>query len=413
MKTFPSIFTSSILSVVMAGCVGAPRPMPGVPASEKQAPAPAGEPKPVDKMDARLEAFDPASALAQKSAAYAREMAPLLAMRGGLAPVPSEVEWGDSPLISLNHLSPTLEDYLASPHKALKTPADTTPVESATPAGANTPAQASPAVAMGQAQLASDRVEGDRSPREVAMAAPVNPQPLAVRTSAANSDALYDRLSKRIRDNPRDVAAHLEYQLLSFLRDEPTPELSSLATLPTEDRELVTAILDGLGNFRNGVRADGNMLLSRKIKPLLDVSDRLRSQADLTIPTIALCTKVDGFGKYDPIDPARFPVGKDTPLIVYCEVANFASNLNDAKLWQTQLTWDMTLYAEQGMSVWSSKTDTISDSARVRRHDFFALKKFTVPSSLPIGRYLLKVSIVDTQANRVSEATVPIVIGAQ
>jgi hypothetical protein len=37
----------------------------------------------------------------------------------------------------------------------------------------------------------------------------------------------------------------------------------------------------------------------------------------------------------------------------------------------------------------------------------------TLPQTLTIGRYVLKVSLVDTQSNRVAEASVPIVIAAQ
>jgi hypothetical protein len=176
---------------------------------------------------------------------------------------------------------------------------------------------------------------------------------------------------------------------------------------------VVTALLDGLANFRNALRADSNMLMSRKIKPILEMSERLRSQADLTIPAIALCRAVNGFGSYDPFDPARFAAGRDQPVIVYCEIANFTSHLNDRQLWETRLTWDLTLYAENGMSVWSDKTETIADTARNQRRDFFVRKMITLPSTLPIGRYLLKCSIIDTQSNRVAEATAPLIVAAQ
>jgi hypothetical protein len=36
-----------------------------------------------------------------------------------------------------------------------------------------------------------------------------------------------------------------------------------------------------------------------------------------------------------------------------------------------------------------------------------------LPASLTIGRYLLKVTIIDQQANRVAEASVPLVVNAQ
>jgi hypothetical protein len=51
--------------------------------------------------------------------------------------------------------------------------------------------------------------------------------------------------------------------------------------------------------------------------------------------------------------------------------------------------------------------------ARNRRHDFFVVKKTKFPPNITIGRYLLKVTIVDQQASRVAEATIPVVFVAQ
>src|SRR4029453_18300624 len=114
------------------------------------------------------------------------------------------------------------------------------------------------------------------------------------------------KIAKRVREYPRDVSGHLDYQLLRFLQDERVPDLNTISTLPSEDRELIAAVIDGLSNFRSGLRQDNNMPPSRKIRPLLEMTDRLRSEADLTIPTIALCTTVRTFGEYDPINPLRF-----------------------------------------------------------------------------------------------------------
>jgi hypothetical protein len=155
------------------------------------------------------------------------------------------------------------------------------------------------------------------------------------------------------------------------------------------------------------------MLISRKIRPLLDLADRLRAQADLVIPTLSICTKVDGFGVYEPIEPARFTAMKEHPVIVYCEVQNFASQLNGKKLWETRLSQEVVLYTESGLPVWQDKTENIPDLARNRRHDFFVVKKTKFPSNIAIGRYLLKVTIVDQQASRVAEATIPVQFVAQ
>lgn len=231
--------------------------------------------------------------------------------------------------------------------------------------------------------------------------------------AATPADALTAKLAQRIRDNPRDVASHLDYQLLRFVENESVPDMAALSVLPAEDRELVSAVLDGLSNFRSTLRSDNNMLLSRKVKPLLDLADRLRTQTDLTIGTVALCTKVEGFGMYDAIEPARFAAGREHPAIIYCQIENFASQFNENKQWETRLTMESVMYTESGLNVWSDKTTPIVDRSRQRRHDFFVVRMIRIPANLTIGRYLLKVTLVDQQASRVAEATVPIQVVAQ
>jgi hypothetical protein len=385
-----------------------------IPSAEQQPPADTAaqetsKPK-VDQMDANAGSAD---ALAYKAQNYAKQIAPLVEARTSarpgaapaLTPQTDKVEWLDPADFRLGAFASTSGS--SHPTVPLK------PVIVTTPGAANQPVQAANTAG---AENPSKGPAGDA----LAVATPAPAPAVSTETKSASNtsaaistDALDQKLSRRAKDFPKDVSAQLEYQLLEFLRDEPTPQLAMLSSLPSEDRELVSAVLDGLANFRNALRADNNMLLSRKIKPLLDMSERLRSQADLMIPTIALCRSVTTFGNYEPIEPARFAADHDHQVIVYCEVANFTSNLNDKQLWETRLNWDMTLFTEAGIPVWSDKTETIVDSARVRRHDFFVRKAITIPKNLSIGRYLLKASLVDSQSNRVAEATTPIVIAAQ
>ncbi len=221
------------------------------------------------------------------------------------------------------------------------------------------------------------------------------------------------KIAQRVHDNPADMAAQLDSQLLAVLQDDSAPQLSSVSALPSEDRELLSALVDGLINFRNGIRQDGNMLLSKKIQPILNMADRLRSEAELSVPTVALCTRVDGFGNYDMIDPPRFAAGAPIPMLVYCEIENFSSHLNDQQQWETKLTQNVTLFTETGMLVWKEKSWDVLDTCRNRRHDFFLHDKITLPSDLSIGRYILKETIVDRTANRIAEKTVPVEIVAK
>jgi hypothetical protein len=349
-----------------------------------------------------------AQALTVKTEAWAREMEGLMGkkpiVRPGVAGEPSVVDFLDSEQFTLG--LPQRRGRKADPPVTIVPISD--PVVQATPSDANRgaalqapPAQGAPRTAVASnSRLPPMLAEG---PFDKALSGDKTP-------SAGELEA---SLARQLAGNSNELWPHLDFQLLEFLKDKPTPRLDTLAKLSTEDRELIASVMDGLTNFRNALRADNNMLMSRKVKPLLEMADRVRAQADLTIPAVALCTKVEGFGVYEPIDPAKFTAMKPHDVIVYCEVDNFASQQNDKKLWETRLSQEVVLYTETGLPVWQDKTETIPDFARRRRHDFFIVKKTKLPGNLAIGRYLLKVTIVDQQASRVAEATIPVQFVAQ
>ena len=224
----------------------------------------------------------------------------------------------------------------------------------------------------------------------------------------SNDDALAERLATRVAEHPKDVLAHLDYQLHQFISGRPVPELAALAPLPAEDREVVAAVMDGLGNFRSTVEAEPNALLSKRVRPLVQTGERLSGHAGLGVPAVRLCRKVDGFGAYVPIEPAQFTAGGDGRMLVYAEVQNFASELDADGHWQTRLRHAMTLYEETGKRVASAPDQAVTDASRSRRRDFYTVARYQLPATLPPGRYILKVRIRDEQSDQVAEAPVPL-----
>ena len=174
------------------------------------------------------------------------------------------------------------------------------------------------------------------------------------------------------------------------------------------------ALMDGLSNFRDTARNDGNVMLNRKIQPLLEMADRLRSQAQLCIPTVAFCSQVLSYGVYSPMASSRFPAGRNNDLIVYCEIANFSSIQGNDAIWRTRLKQEMVLYTDTGLAVWPEKSNAADflDQSRNRRHDFFISRLVRLPSSLAAGKYVLKITLTDEQSNRVVEASAPLEIGS-
>jgi hypothetical protein len=180
---------------------------------------------------------------------------------------------------------------------------------------------------------------------------------------------------------------------------------------------LLTTVADSLSTFRLSLR-NGDGLMATRVAPLLALSDRIRAQTPLTLPTVALCRSVQQFGVYDAIDPAQFPAGKDATVIVYCEVENFVSQPASTGAMETKLNYQAVLYSEGGAgsagdpsaAVLSRKPAGVIDRCRNRRRDFFLADRLTLPATLAPGKYTLKVTVVDELANHVAERAVPILL---
>lgn len=349
------------------------------------------------------------------------------AVAKALAPKESVVQWHDPDALSLGESQPRVDE--PSPDAAPAEPRRSPRID---PGEAVRHARRDPAQELAQETAPAPSPDAvANEPLEVKGAAPADatPQPEAAQASldepgdlsakvvsvanaSAGSDPLAARIAQRLRENPGDVPAHFDHQLFRFLAEEQTPDLGALSTLPSEDRELLTALIDGLSNFRSALRGDTNMLHSRKVRPLLDMAARLKSQAELWIPTIALCSRVKGYGVYEPMN-ARFVAGAAHEVLVYCEVANFASQQNEQGIWEVKLSQEAVLYKDNGHRVMSNRRESTVDRARNRRQDFCVAQRLVLPANLPIDRYILKVTVTDEQVKRLAEATIPIELVAQ
>lgn len=385
MVKFPYLTTGLVLlSLIAIGCStqhgsvssSATTPQAVTPSAPTPSSSTAAEGSPVPPAGSASDAdTDDATLLARKTSEYARNVSRLLDQQGSPpATRPSVVQW----------VEPTTQPG---------------PV-------ANQPAA-----------LASAHVRDDESlplilpesADQIPQATPhINPNP----TTIPSTDAYEQKLQQLVHDYPNDLGNQLDYQLLRFVRNEPTPDMNDVAQLSGEDRDILLALLDGLNNFRNAAHADGNLMLNRKIQPLLEMADRLRSQAQLAIPTIAFCSEVNSYGVYQPMPSSRFSAGADNRLIVYCEAANFSSVQGSDKMWRTRLKQEMVLYTDTGLAVWPDKPNAQSfvDQSHNRRHDFFISRKIELPSVLTVGKYLLKITLTDEESNRVAEATAPLEI---
>ncbi len=184
------------------------------------------------------------------------------------------------------------------------------------------------------------------------------------------------------------------------LRPEAIPGLTA------RERELLgafQAFFVDLGHQLDGSRAADEVL----DESLENLRRMLRTEPDLAIENIALCTRVGGFGDYDPFNRYAFLAHTDQQVVLYLELKNFTSETNPQGQWVTEISQQIIIYSDRdGIPVWREDWQTAVDVARNKRHDFFLVQVMTLPRALSVGRYHMKVRARDEKSRAEAEATV-------
>ena len=146
-----------------------------------------------------------------------------------------------------------------------------------------------------------------------------------------------------------------------------------------------------------------------ELRPLLDT---LSATSPLSIPTLALCTQVGGFGNYTALEPAEFRSGQPVAFATYCEIANAVAQPRGDGLVYTELAMTTTVLTRGGDLVLELEDESIVDTCRRKRSDFFVAREVRLPATLSPGGYVVNVTIADKLGQKVaaSQATFRVVV---
>jgi hypothetical protein len=201
--------------------------------------------------------------------------------------------------------------------------------------------------------------------------------------------------------------------------------LIAATTMVTPDRALATDALPGVTQREREILAQWQAFCARLGPRLAETGDpevlvaeidalhrALVREPQLIVTQASLCTRVGGFGDYDEF--SRNAAGRYAFLahsgqqaVVYVELENFTSELNDNGQWATELSQQLVVISERdGIPVWREDWQTGVDLSRKHRDDFFIVQVITLPERLAVGRYNLKIRIRDDRSGAEAETAI-------
>ncbi|MCH8166073.1 MAG: hypothetical protein IH889_10740 [Planctomycetes bacterium] len=278
-----------------------------------------------------------------------------------------------------------------------------------------------PARARASAGIAIRGEARSRPPSEPPPQAPEQPDPVVVAVVEPVATAGDDRLRQLVVELSAELYRQAAY------RDMPLPELLLIAatTMVSPDRALAPDAIPGLTERERELIVKMQTFFVELGQDLVKTQDPeaivaavnalysgLADEPQLRLPHVALCTEVRGFGDYDqfPLNQAgryAFLAHSGQQVVIYVEIEDFTSELNNKGQWLTQLSQQWIVYSDSdGIPVWREDWQVGVDLSRNRRDDFWIVQVITLPKELSLGRYQLKIHIRDEMSGAEAETAI-------
>ena len=133
--------------------------------------------------------------------------------------------------------------------------------------------------------------------------------------------------------------------------------------------------------------------------------EALQEHASLEIDDLRLCTKVNGFGSFEPFDASACKAGR--PVIIYCEISNLRYEPSGDAFRSRLAAQVEILTAKEEKLISSHSLGTAEDLWPRKRRDYFVNYRINLPKTLAPGSYVLRLNQRDLNTDRTATRSLP------
>ncbi len=206
-----------------------------------------------------------------------------------------------------------------------------------------------------------------------------------------------------VAKDPNNLEEQLRLRMMYLIAGQDDKALASSDGINADVQEIMRGQIRTLMGARSTSLRDPAAWANQQLDAIEDLRSLVRAKADLIVPKVELCTAIEGFGRYEPIQPAEFVAGAKNRVLIYIEVDNFQTEKTASGLHRTLLSVRQSLLNTAGEELWSARDENIEDLARQMRRDFYlTIGPLSIPKTLGPGSYLLKVEVEDVLAGKLN-----------
>lgn len=196
-----------------------------------------------------------------------------------------------------------------------------------------------------------------------------------------------------------------------------SPDEKGTSPWSADDRRAV----ESLRAFFAGVAAiDPKTLPERRADLMAELAAKFGEMRPMRIGEAVLCSKVMGYGRYVPLPSSAFQQGRPVRTIVYTELERFGhrpattGEAPGGETWAVDVSQTIQVYHDaDGVLAWSRPEERLIEASRNKRRDFYLVHDITLPPTLTIGAYQLKVTMKDRTTGQQDEKVIPFRVVAE
>lgn len=216
---------------------------------------------------------------------------------------------------------------------------------------------------------------------------------------------LKSQLAMQAADSASPLREHLLTAALLLLDGQRRVDPATLYDLTDREREVLSQYQDHFARLGESLRTGGGA--DAVIRDTQETATSLAAGQRLRITDFRLCRRIVNFGLYDEIESYKFAALRPTPLLTYVEIEGFKSVPGGEGRFITRVRHELELYTERdGELVYAWPSAPAEDVCGKARRDFFLPRQIQLPSNLTMGRYRLKVRIIDEQSQHQAESVI-------
>lgn len=231
---------------------------------------------------------------------------------------------------------------------------------------------------------------------------PGAPQINAPAYARTASTSLREFLEQSLPGEDSSFREQLDRRMLWVMAGDYERARAPLTLVTAEQQELAIRFVEAWIAVRDWHMGDPSRAAGAAARELDELRRSLQRLSDLSVPTVRICSAVRSFGQYDALEPARFLAGTPAEFVLYCEVRDFVSELRD-DVYVSTFDMTTTILNRAGDTMLEIKDANIIDRCRNRRHDCFIPRLIRLPTTLPPGQYVAKITLADKLGQKVAE----------